>query len=117
MSHGNSTEDDEFFHRWVSRLQLVRAGWLDECSQDDCQGHVPVLDETGRSQTGFKMCRWSPSGLSLSACGEDLAGYGMGGSLIVPVGRKGPVQIFHARTRTAWRRTMSATPVHRQRLL
>ena len=26
---------------------------------------------------GFRVCRWSPSGPSLSACEEDLAGYGL----------------------------------------
>ena len=47
-------EDHEFFHRRVCRLQLVRVVRNDECSQDGCQDHVPVLDETGQCQTGLQ---------------------------------------------------------------
>ena len=121
LSHGNSMEDHELCYRRVSHLHLVRVGWLDDCSQDECQGHVPMLGETGRSQAAlqrmslvslralalrvWRRYRWLQNG-RFAHC-SSLAELEM-----VSTRRKRPVllQIFHTRTRTAWRKTMSAIP-------
>ena len=51
---------------FILRCLLLRVGWLDDCSLVECQGHVLMLGETGRSQTGLqRMSLFSLGALAL----------------------------------------------------